>query len=80
MLLLAPASRKCTLDIIAEESFEVDVMFLLQRFNMYLITFVLIQKKLAIDGISDGASYAFSLGLTNGIFFRIFLHFHLAFM
>ena len=44
MLLLAPASRNRTLDIIAEESFEVDVMFLMQRFNMYLITLVLIQK------------------------------------
>jgi len=67
--ILAPNARDTTWDAITD-SFGPDVQFLnnaLQRvFNMVAID----PARIAIGGFSDGASYAISLGLINGDFFK----------
>ena len=71
LILLAPESRKTTWDIIVENQYGPDVAFindcLLHVFDRYSID----PKRMALGGFSDGASYALSLGLSNG---RLFSH------
>lgn len=69
IMVLAPPSRGGTWDIIEENAFGTDVVFidgaLTQVFGQYNIDPV----HVAIGGFSDGASYALSLGLSNGDLF-----------
>lgn len=80
VLLLLPDSRQTTWDIIAEGHYGPDVAFLdsalAQTFSRYAID----QAHIAISGFSDGASYALSLGLTNGNLFTHILAFSPGFM
>jgi phospholipase/carboxylesterase len=80
LILLAPESRKTTWDIIAESQYGPDVSFindcLLYVFDHYAID----PKHLALGGFSDGASYALSLGLSNGQLFTHILAFSPGFM
>lgn len=66
IILLAPSSRSGTWDIIDEGGFGRDVLFINQALKMVFQTYAVDQKRLAIGGFSDGASYALSLGLING--------------
>jgi phospholipase/carboxylesterase len=65
LLLLAPESRRGTWDVILD-AYGPDVVFinraLAQTFQQYAVD----PAHVAVGGFSDGASYALSLGLTNG--------------
>ncbi len=80
LILLAPASRLQTWDIIAGRRYGLDVPFidhaLIQMFERYAVD----PTRLAIEGFSDGASYALSLGLTNGELFTHIIAFSPGFM
>jgi len=69
IILLAPVSRSSSWDIISYDRFGPDITFINQSltkiFNLYNID----KQRLAIGGFSDGASYALSVGLTNGDLF-----------
>ena len=80
LILLAPESRKTTWDIIAESQYGPDVAFindcLLHVFDRYAID----PKRIALGGFSDGASYALSLGISNGQLFTHIIAFSPGFM
>lgn len=69
MLLLAPASRSYSWDIIASDAFGPDVIFLDQALAHVFDQYAIDPSHVAIGGFSDGASYAFCIGLTNGDLF-----------
>ena len=69
LILVAPASRAASWDIISGNSFGTDVIFIDQTLNLVFERFNIDSKHLAIGGFSDGASYALCLGLTNGDLF-----------
>jgi len=69
LLLLAPASRSYSWDIIASKGFGQDVIFIDQALQLVFERYSLDPKRIAIGGFSDGASYALCLGLTNGDLF-----------
>ncbi|HET8906687.1 MAG TPA: phospholipase [Ktedonobacterales bacterium] len=68
MLLLAPNSRLLTWDIIMG-GYGPDVAFIERALAHVFARFVVDATHLAIGGFSDGASYALSLGPTNGDLF-----------
>jgi phospholipase/carboxylesterase len=80
LILLAPQSRKTSWDIISDAQYGPDVRLiggcLQQIFSQYSID----AGRLAVGGFSDGASYALSLGLSNGLLFRYILAFSPGFM
>lgn len=69
LLLLAPESRGPTWDIIVENGYGQDVAFIEQALTHVFERYAVDPAHLAIGGFSDGASYALSLGLTNGDLF-----------
>src|ERR687890_208872 len=71
LLLLAPASRDHTWDLLVDRRYGPDAAIIEQTFSRYAIDPV----RLAIGGFSDGASYALSLGITNGDLFTHVLAF-----
>ncbi|MFL5735440.1 MAG: alpha/beta hydrolase [Chloroflexia bacterium] len=79
LVLLAPESRASTWDVIRSD-YGPDVAFidraLAQTFDRYAID----PTHLAAGGFSDGASYALSIGLTNGDLFTHILAFSPGFM
>lgn len=79
MILLAVDSRRQTWDVIINE-YGPDITFidraLAQTFSRYAID----PSRLAIAGFSDGASYALSVGITNGDLFTHVLAFSPGFM
>lgn len=75
IILLAPYSRRSSWDIIADEKFGPDVVFISQAIEQVLNQYVINEDKLAIGGFSDGASYALSIGLINGALFTHILAF-----
>jgi len=70
IILLAPASQDYTWDIIANNSFNKDVIFLDGALQFVFEHYAINSAHIAIGGFSDGASYALSIGLTNGSLFR----------
>ncbi|MFL5354169.1 alpha/beta hydrolase [Archangium sp.] len=69
VLLLAPDSRGLTWDLLAEDGFGPDVAFLDRALAYVFAHYAVDPGRLALEGFSDGASYALSLGLTNGDLF-----------
>jgi predicted esterase len=69
IILLAPASREMTWDIIVKDSFDADVIFINQALDLVFKKYNIDTNHIAIGGFSDGASYALSLGLSNGDLF-----------
>lgn len=69
MLLVAPASTAPTWDVIASRAYGPDVRLLDEALAHVFGRYAVDQKRLAIGGFSDGASYALSLGLANGDLF-----------
>ena len=69
IILLAPASREMTWDIIVRDSFDADVIFINQALSVVFNTYNIDTNHIALGGFSDGASYALSLGLGNGNLF-----------
>lgn len=80
MILLAVDSRRPTWDIIAERRFGPDVTFIDRALEHTFARCAVDPTRLALNGFSDGASYALSLGLTNGDFFTDILAFSPGFM
>jgi len=69
IILLAPASREMTWDIIVKDAFDADVIFLNQALSVVFDNYNIDTNHIAIGGFSDGASYALCLGLSNGNLF-----------
>ena len=67
-ILLAPQSRKLRWDAI-EGGFGPDVAFISRALSRVLASYRIDRTHLALAGISDGATYALSLGLANGDLF-----------
>lgn len=66
--ILAPDSRKSTWDIIIE-NYGPDVEFIDRALNSVFSLYPINRNQLAIAGFSDGATYALSIGITNGDLF-----------
>ena len=79
VLLLAPESRDQTWDVI-NSGFGPDVAFIDQALAQTFAHYAVDPSHLAMAGFSDGASYALSLGLTNGDLFSHILAFSPGFM
>ena len=79
LILLAPDSRLQTWDVLYGE-YGPDIDFidraLAQTFSRYAVD----PKRIAVEGFSDGASYALSVGITNGDFFTHVIAFSPGFM
>ncbi|MDQ5809454.1 MAG: alpha/beta hydrolase-fold protein, partial [Actinomycetota bacterium] len=67
-ILLAPESRGRTWDVLVG-GYGPDVEFIDRALEQTFDRLAVNAEKLAVTGFSDGASYALSLGLTNGDFF-----------
>ncbi|KYF53518.1 phospholipase [Sorangium cellulosum] len=80
LLLLAPDSRHATWDILADDRYGPDVAFLDRALQQLFRDAAVDASRVAIGGFSDGASYALSLGLTNGDLFTHVIAFSPGFM
>jgi phospholipase/carboxylesterase len=79
VLVLAPESRASTWDVI-RGGFGLDVEFIDEALNQVFGRHSVDPDRIAVSGFSDGASYALSLGVTNGTLFRDILAFSPGFM
>lgn len=66
---VAPESREYTWDVIAQRRFGPDVAFLERALDIVFDRVHIDPTRIAMGGFSDGASYALSLGITNGDLF-----------
>jgi phospholipase/carboxylesterase len=81
VILVAPDSRApMTWDLIAERRFGPDVAFLDRVLDAVVDRVDGDVDRLALGGVSDGASYALSIGLANGDVFRSVLAFSPGFL
>lgn len=80
IILLAPESRKTTWDIIAESRYGPDVAFIDDCLSHVFDRYSIDPHHIALGGFSDGASYALSLGLSNGQLFTHIIAFSPGFM
>jgi phospholipase/carboxylesterase len=80
LVLLAPASRERTWDLLVNRRYGPDLgridRALEQTFSRYAVD----PERVAVGGFSHGASYALSLGITNGDLFRHVIAFSPGFM
>jgi phospholipase/carboxylesterase len=74
LLLVAPKSQGPTWDLLLQD-FGPDVAALDQALAWVFLRYAVDSERVAIGGFSDGASYALSLGLTNGDLFTHVLAF-----
>lgn len=74
LILLSPASRGRTWDVILG-GFGPDVTFLDRALALAFDHCAIDPERIAVGGFSDGASYALSLGITNGDLFHHILAF-----
>jgi len=79
VVLLAPESRGRSWDVLVG-GYGPDVEFIDQALKWAFDRLALDSRRLAITGFSDGASYALSLGLTNGDLFTRVIAFSPGFM
>lgn len=79
MLLLAVDSRGPTWDVI-RSGFGPDIAFLDEALAAVFDRFTVDADRISIEGFSDGASYALSVGLVNGDLFRRVVAFSPGFM
>jgi phospholipase/carboxylesterase len=79
MILLAPDSRQPTWDVIVD-GYGPDVAFIDRALDQTFSRFAIDPAHIGIGGFSDGASYALSLGITNGDLFTHVLAFSPGFM
>ena len=69
LLLLAPASRGHTWDLLVGRRFGPDLALIDRALGQTFSRYAVAPKHVAVGGFSDGASYALSLGITNGDLF-----------
>lgn len=79
LILLAPASRGSTWDVILRE-YGPDVQVIERALAAVFERYAVAPAHVAVGGFSDGASYALSLGITNGDLFTHVLAFSPGFM
>ena len=79
LIVLAPDSRGRTWDRV-HGNFGTDVAFVDQALELVFSRYTVDPDRVGIGGFSDGASYALSLGLTNGDFFKKVIAFSPGFM
>lgn len=79
LVLLATDSRKQTWDVL-EGGYGPDVAFLDRALELTFSRCSIDPKRIAAEGFSDGASYALSIGLTNGDLFSHVIAFSPGFM
>lgn len=79
LIILAPDSRGRTWDRV-HGTFGPDVAFVDQALEFVFSRYAVDPERLGIGGFSDGASYALSLGLTNGDLFKKVIAFSPGFM
>ena len=79
LILVAPESRRQTWDVIMG-GYGPDVTFLARALAQLFARYAVDPRRLAIGGFSDGASYALSLGITNGDLFSHVIAFSPGFM
>ncbi|MBD0375350.1 MAG: phospholipase [Flavisolibacter sp.] len=75
IILLAPYARSSSWDIIHDDQYGRDIIFINQALENVFSEYVIDTKRIAIGGFSDGASYALCVGLTNGDLFTHILAF-----
>lgn len=81
MLLLVPTSKEYTWDVIVGRGrYGSDVAFIDQALESTFSHYAVDPTRIAVGGFSDGASYALSLGITNGDLFTHVLAFSPGFM
>src|SRR5918912_2454294 len=80
LLLLAPASRQRTWDLLVGRRYGPDLALIDRALEQTFSRYAVDPERLAIGGFSDGASYALSLGLTNGDLFTRIIAFSPGFM
>jgi len=80
LLLLAPASRDRTWDLLVDRRYGPDAAMIDRALEQTFSRYAIDPLRLAIGGFSDGASYALSLGITNGDLFTHVLAFSPGFM
>jgi phospholipase/carboxylesterase len=79
LVLLSPASRRQTWDVI-RGGYGPDITFIDRALAVAFARCTVDPDRLAVAGFSDGASYALSLGITNGDLFRHVMAFSPGFM
>jgi phospholipase/carboxylesterase len=79
LVLLAPESRGRTWDVLLDD-YGPDVEFIDRALEQTFDRLAVNPERLAVTGFSDGASYALSLGLTNGDLFTHVMAFSPGFM
>ena len=79
LILLAPSSRLQTWDVIVSD-YGPDVSYIDQALAQTFSRYAVDPTHIGVGGFSDGASYALSLGLTNGDLFTHILSFSPGFM
>ena len=79
-ILFAPKSRAASWDIISNRAYGRDVGAIDAVLDQVFRDFAVDPERLAVAGFSDGASYALSLGLSNGNLFTDVLAFSPGFM
>jgi phospholipase/carboxylesterase len=80
IILLAPASRERTWDLLVGRRYGPDATMIDRGLEQTFSRYAIDPGRVAIGGFSDGASYALSLGLTNGDLFTHVLAFSPGFM
>ena len=79
LILVGPASRGQTWDMLLS-GYGPDIMVIDQALAQVFQTYAVDPQRLAIGGFSDGASYALSVGMTNGDLFSHVIAFSPGFM
>jgi phospholipase/carboxylesterase len=79
LILLSPASRQQMWDVIRGR-YGPDIAFIDRALTAAFARCAVDPDRLAVAGFSDGASYALSLGITNGDLFRAVMAFSPGFM
>ena len=80
LLLFAPASRDRTWDLLVGRRYGPDLALIDRALGQTFARYAVAQECVAIGGFSDGASYALSLGITNGDLFTHVIAFSPGFM
>jgi phospholipase/carboxylesterase len=79
LVLLGPTSREDTWDVIRGE-YGPDILFIDRSLEETFDSYAIAPGLIAVEGFSDGASYALSIGLANGDLFTHILAFSPGFM
>src|SRR5918999_2576958 len=69
LLLLAPASREHTWDLLVGRRYGPDLALIDRALELTFSRYAIAPERVAVGSFSDGASYALSLGITNGDLF-----------